>query len=309
MAYIKKSHIIEVSNTQKLHVIELWREAPPKNTNVDTLGAAKPPPLFFLHGAMGNHGIFCSQKFKGLAPFLADYGFRIFMAEHRGRGKSTPLAEHNDFSQHSLITEDIPAFSDFIAMATGQDKQIWVAHSWGGVLMASALARFPRLLSRPSSLIYLGSKRRITAKNIPRLINVDVMWNTLGLWYSRKKGYLPASVFGYPTNESYGYHRDVVHWIGKNSLWRDPTDDFDYGRALSRVALPPMLFLAGEKDLYLGNPKDVKIFMDECGLGEKKIIILGQKNGFKHDYDHINMLTHKDASIDHFPLIKDFICN
>jgi len=65
--------------------------------------------------------------------------------------------------------------------------------------------------------------------------------------------------------------------------------------------MPPSLFVAGAKDPVLGHPIDMRRFMAECGVDERSFRLLGQSSGDRHDYDHINMLTHPDAPEDHFP--------
>ena len=42
--------------------------------------------------------------------------------------------------QFEAIRNDIPLLSDATQELSGQSQQSWIAHSWGGVLMSSALA-------------------------------------------------------------------------------------------------------------------------------------------------------------------------
>lgn len=38
-----------------------------------------------------------------------------------------------------------------------------------------------------------------------------------------------------------------------------------------------------------------------------KFTVLSKKNGNLHDYDHVNMLTHRDVERDHAPLILQWV--
>ena len=82
--------------------------------------------------------------------------------------------------------------------------------------------------------------------------------------------------------------------------WIDPQDYFDYGQAVSELILPPTLHIAGVKDKALAQTIDIQKFMDESGKGIQKMHLYGRKHGHKHDYDHIDMLTHPKAHEDQF---------
>src|SRR5690554_4435560 len=86
----------------RLHLKRLW-------TQKDT------PALFLLHGSMEDGKIFYTESGKGLAPFLAENGFDVFIGDLRGKGQSTPLiSAENNFSQATAYLEDIPDFLDEI---------------------------------------------------------------------------------------------------------------------------------------------------------------------------------------------------
>ena len=47
--------------------------------------------------------------------------------------------------------------------------------------------------------------------------------------------------------------------------------------------------------------------MQETAGKKSEFKVIGKKQGFLHDYDHINLLTHPDAPKDHFPFVLNFI--
>ena len=85
-------------------------------------------------------------------------------------------------------------------------------------------------------------------------------------------------------------------------------DALNYNELFGHFELPPILSFAGEGDAYLGHPHDCAAFLKEIGADiPKSFIHLSQKNGNKHDYDHVSMLPHKDAVDDHFPKLVQWM--
>ena len=97
-------------------------------------------------------------------------------------------------------------------------------------------------------------------------------------------------------------------WVKAGTEWKNWKDGFDYRKALASIKLPPTLFFAGKKDHVLGHPIDVKALIDETGPNQAhEMILLSKENGFKHDYGHIDMLTHPSAANDHFPKALEWL--
>jgi len=267
-------------------------------------GDLQGPVVFMLHGAIENGRIFHSASGKGLAPFLARHGFDVYVADLRGRGGSRPaIGRSSRYGQSEAIAEDIPALVDAIVKLRGAVPQQWVAHSWGGVLLSSVLARFPGYLDRVDSLVYFGSKRTVRVWNLERLFKVDLVWNFLCHLFCALFGYLPARRLGIGSDsETVKSHRQSSAWVRRDA-WVDSDDGFDYGAAIRRLKLPPIWYLAGVNDRALGHPRDVESFMRSAGEQQASFTLLSKENGNLHDYGHIDMLTHPDAARDHFPQV------
>lgn len=66
-------------------------------------------PILMLHGAMSNGRVFYSSRGRGLAPFLAQAGFTVYVMDSAGRGLSTPkLARGFELGQGEVIREQLP---------------------------------------------------------------------------------------------------------------------------------------------------------------------------------------------------------
>ncbi|MCD8528400.1 MAG: hypothetical protein LRY27_00080, partial [Chitinophagales bacterium] len=121
-------------------------------------------------------------------------------------------------------------------------------------------------------------------------------------------GFFPAKRMGIGSDDEPKNHfRQINKWLSKGSMWIDNVDGFDYGKALEEKQLPPLLFLAGENDTLLGHPQDVTLLKNEVKKAPKEYWLLAKKEGYMHDYGHIDMLTHKDAPKDFFGKIVDWM--
>ncbi|MDD2735092.1 MAG: alpha/beta fold hydrolase [Desulfuromonadaceae bacterium] len=271
-------------------------------------GPESGPPVLMLHGAIENGRIFYSGSGKGLAPFLARNGFDVYVADLRGRGKSRPpIKRSSRFGQTEAISEDIPACVEAIKRLRGPVPQQWVAHSWGGVLFSSVLARFPEYTELVRSLVYFGSKRTIRVWSFERIFKVELVWKLLCPLSCLVAGYLPARWLRIGSDsETVKSYRQSAAWV-KHDAWIDSDNGFDYGAAIKKISLPPIWYIAAENDHVLGHPRDVQDFMKSAGRQQCRYTVLSRTNGNLHDYDHISMLTHPDAIHDHFPEVLEWL--
>lgn len=140
------------------------------------------PPILMLHGAMSNGRVFYSQSGRGLGCFLANAGFVVYVLDTAGRGLSLPkISRDFTLGQGEVIREQLPLVQQYVLAIHKQvceeqgkssPSQVhWCAHSWGGVLMASALARYPELQQSVRSLLTFGSKRTIRVKSFKKMVN------------------------------------------------------------------------------------------------------------------------------------------
>lgn len=266
------------------------------------------PPVLLLHGAIENGAIFYSSSGKGLAPFLAAHGFDVYVADLRGHGRSQPpISRASEYGQTEMITEDIPALVQAVEQLRPASPQHWIAHSWGGVLLSACLARYPQMSHQVASQVYFGTKRSVRVWNLQRLMMIDIVWHGLANFLTAVWGYLPARQWRLGSdNETAKYHAQSKGWV-RADAWIDPEDGFDYIAALRNVDLPPTWYLAARNDFSLGHPLDVQRFMREVGQAQSHYTELARANGYRHDYDHISMLTHADAPRDHFPQILTWL--
>lgn len=265
------------------------------------------PAVVMFHGAIENGRIFYSEKGKGLACYLAQQGFNVFVADFRGRGNSRPkIKDDSRHGYYECIVNDIPAVLDYVADKTGQAIHV-VCHSWGGVLFNSSLVRFEKVRKHVLSTVCFGTKRQVRVWNPERLLKVSLIWNRLAPLISRHKGYLDAEKLkigaDFETHESIS---QSVAWV-KPSPWVDPVDGFNYEAAARKIQWPPVWHLTGINDKALGHAKDVELFIKETHNPSARFTKLSKKSGNLMDYDHINILTHPKTLGDHFPEVVSWL--
>ena len=257
------------------------------------------PCVILIHGSIENSRVFYSKSGKGFAPWLSSQGFDVYAVDLPGKGKSEPQVSRSfQQTQTKFITEELPKIIEEISARNNSGVLHLGAHSWGGVLIASMLARKQIAVD---SMVFFASKRRISVFSLKRIIAVDFIWSLVGTISAYLVGYLPAKFLRIGSdNEPKDFFLQTNNWVYRKK-WVDPEDGFDYKKALSNKPVPPTLFLTGINDRVLGNPIDVEVLMNEMPDSRHEFKILGKNYGNRHNYDHIDILTHKAATEDHFP--------
>jgi len=261
--------------------------------------------IFLIHGYFENGKIFYSDSGKGLAPYLAENGYDVFVCDLLGKGDSQPKVTKDFFhSQYDIVTRDIPQYLQEIRKITGVEKVNIGAHSWGGVVVNAYMLRSQD--QNINAFVSFGSKRRISLNNPRKWVLIDFGWDYYGKYIAKKHGFLPGSKLKMGNeNEPRDYYMQTQKWVASKE-WKSEIDQFDYLMAdSSNVA--PSLYITGKGDKILGHPKDVLNHANEVNAKHTEVKIIGKETKHLHDYDHINLLTHKDAPKDHFPLVLAFL--
>lgn len=264
------------------------------------------PTILLIHGSIEDGKIFYSRSGKGFAPFLAQQGFDVFVADLRGKGESTPsVSRKSTVSQTNTILEEIPLLIEKVKELSGSDAIHLGAHSWGGVLLLSAYALFHKKWNI-KSMIFLGTKRRIGIRNWEKFKTIDLGWSLIGSIMTWIYGYLPAKKLKMGSeNEPSTLYFQINKWV-YSKHWIDPETRFNYAEALQKIVLPPIYMYTGINDRLLGHPDDVNRLANELGYQPNlQVRVLSKKQGNLHDYNHLNILTHKDGPSDHFVEIRD----
>jgi len=293
------SHLVDregETGAQQLHVYRIHGQIPGQ-------------PVLLLHGTMSSGRTFYSHSGKGLAPWLAAQGFDVFVPDFSGRGRSRPAVSRGvQHGLHGEIVEDLPAFSAFVAETSGQSRQLWLAHSWGGVIGNACLARVPEVRDRVRGTVWIAPRRVLSVRNWEALLGYHLGWRLLGSVLTPLVGYFPGKALKIGSdNDPARFFHEVSTWLRPGSPWVDPTDGFDYGAAAKRITFPPALWVTGAGETHLGHPSDVQALMEACGQGAALLKVIGRAQGYGQDYGHVDILLHQEGPTDHFPMLAQWL--
>ncbi|CAM2009782.1 alpha/beta fold hydrolase [Acanthopleuribacter pedis] len=286
---------------QALHV----PVAPGVTVHVQRIHGPLPgPPVLLLHGSLGNGRVFYAKSGKGLAPFLARQGFDTYSVDLRGRGGSRPkVSRRADYGQTEALLEDLPAACAAVKQMNGAYPRFWVAHSWGGAMLMSFLARFPALRSHLAAAVFFGSKRVIRRDSLGKKLILNLGFDTLGSLLARVVGYLHGRHLGFGDDaESKKFYRQTRSWL-RGAPWIDSDDGYDYLQRLQAISPLPVLHFTGVRDRVMAEAGDIRRFMVEYGGRDSELRVLSRDAGNHKDYGHIDILTEPAAVDDHFPQV------
>jgi pimeloyl-ACP methyl ester carboxylesterase len=102
--------------------------------------AVKPEPIVFLHGGPGVRFMPWDSPIYG--AFAAD-GFRVYLYDQAGSGASALLPHSKDYTIERFV-EDLEA----VRLQLHADRMILIGHSWGSLLAASYMAKYPTHVSK-----------------------------------------------------------------------------------------------------------------------------------------------------------------
>ncbi|MCR8923547.1 alpha/beta fold hydrolase [Dasania sp. GY-MA-18] len=261
-------------------------------------------PVFMLHGLLEDGTAFYDENGKGLACYMAQQGYDVYVADLRGKGHSWPAIQANSqVGVHQHITEDIPALLKKIQSIRGNAPQIWLGHGWGSVLLTAYYARNTHCLAPVAQMLHLGARRQTLLSTPLKRFVFNTLWRRLGGLGISLNGYLPSRFLCLgDCKESSSDYQDYLSW-SLSDAWLDPKDGFDYGAAITNKTLPPSLYVASVGDAIYGDVVDARSFMRQLGPHDGRMLILDKKAGSLNNYKHNELLKHADAEQDHFPHI------
>lgn len=231
--------------------------------HAEAFGNPTHPMALFLHGGPG------ADYRNGLrTKELADYGYYVVFYDQRGSGLSK--RHPKDSYTIDVMIQDVRAVIAHFR-TSDQQKVFLIGHSWGGMLTAAVIDKYPdeidgAVLAEPGGLTSesveeYGSKTRTPALTGEALN--DVMY--LDQFISG--GENDHEILDYKLNviSSTVFEENNIEGIeGPSPFWRNgavvlnalmdiaATDGFDFTTNLKRYD-KPVLFLYGEKNLAYGK--------------------------------------------------------
>lgn len=257
-------------------------------------------PIVLVHGSFTNRGFWLSSQGIGLARYLVENGFDVWLMEMRGHGLSPRNQEYkNNCLEHYALT-DVPAINEFVIEKTGL-KPIWLGHSLGGVLISTAIASGALPEIQVAAIALLGTQvvRRRWFLQVPLVTSLGKLWFTMMSEMDGRKLKIG------PENEPAGIAKEYLRWLGMLGRWRLKQNKTPLLAKWQGVDIP--LFAMVGKDDQSDPAKYCQRFFDLCGSDEKVFKLLAKEEGFSRDFGHVDMVVSKDAAKEVWPELSRWL--
>lgn len=256
-------------------------------------------PVFMLPGFLCQSDLYLPDEGEGLAGFLVEAGFDVYIAELRGKGESWPaVTRHSDTGVHQAITEDIPLFITQIARTRPDQPQLWVGQGFSSALLAATYARLSQLPAPVCGMIHFAATRFYNMSSWSQTLQY-MFWQWRHYSGSLIRGYVQQGMGSSRCRESRQMFADLQQWH-RSAEWEDPVDTFDYRQAIRKKGAPPSLYYALNKKTLWGSLESSRSFIRELGHHDARLVGLGKASGNKRNYRQYSMINNPDARDDHF---------
>ncbi len=269
-------------------------------TRLDGIGAtAQGSPVVLVHGTFCQRSFWISGKGIGLGPYLRERGLDVWIVEFRGHGRSPRDRRYRRWSAEDHLRHDLPTVQALVQRETGRCAH-WVGHSWGGTAILGSLAGGWLDQGAVASAVVLGANvtegDEWMKRRLPRL----------GAWLVLTAlGRFPAPLLRMgPEPESRAYILEFYRWKGFDPCW-ETRGGRSYWDGIRGIGIPLLAFAAANdtNDPWPG----CRHLFDEVGSADKEFVLLGEAQGFSHDYQHVEMIIGKDAQAEVWPRIGDWV--
>lgn len=259
--------------------------------------------VMMLHGLMQDSSVFFDPlRGGGLAYYLAELGYDVFVCSLRGRDASPDLLKQGSFGMQQVLKEDMALIWRAVDKRCRHPDRYLVGYQFGGVLWSAFLARCPELLDAVRGIIHFCPQRMIAPGGRRKrfwygFLEAGVL-PTLG----KILGYIPSQRFSVnKQNESLPFYTDAIRW--RNDKWQDPWDGFDYQSVMADLQFPPSLYFVTLRQPWQEFADDCRSYMFELGDHNARMIKLGSGAGNLADYRRHELCTDLNAEKDYFPYL------
>ncbi len=284
------------------------------------------PPVLLVHGMGASHLNWDYRAEVSLAHALSEQGWDVWVPSMRGdpdtEGPWRLEARRYDFDDFAQL--DLPAVVDAVLARTGERDLLWVGHSMGGILLYTALARYPHKIRAGVAVCspgvfddpvgaawmvkaaapLLGGDRRIPARALGRasvgLGRINPLISRVGNPDNLDRAVVNGMAKHALVDLTAGIGRQVVLWLREGELvdsWGEPylTD------ADPEV---PLLLMGAAADRIVAAA-DVEATCARYSQCEYRL--LGLEGGMSLDYGHIDPVVGMSAPTEVYPIIVEFL--
>lgn len=260
------------------------------------------PVVVLNHGSFTDRRFWLSRKGVGLARYLAESGYDVWLFEHRGHGFSPRNDDyiHNNVEQY--IQDDIAAVSDFVLEQSGK-KPIWIGHSLGALINVSALAYGSLNEQNCSGLALFGTQVSFRRW----FYYVPLMSTVLSVITRFMKDISGEKMKLGPQNEPAGIAREMFARKGLFGRWMMRKQKIDLlERWSSEEQSLPIVLFSGVHDVS-DPPKHGKRLVEAYGGTRKQFHELSVASGYQNNYGHVDMVVSKQAAQEVWPALERWL--
>ncbi len=262
-------------------------------------GSTPPTPVVLVHGTYCMRSFWISSKGIGMGAYLWEQGFDVWIPELRGHGLSPKGSSFSGFSVEDQIRHDLPAVQKYVQQITGIPV-FWIGHSFGGLCIIAALGMQHLDQNLMLGMVTFGSQISLgdCYLKIPPLAWIIALLLKI-------LGHLPAPKLGLgPEIEPAGVILETIRWKKLFGKWTD-SNGRSYWEGLQDIRIPVLTFAAANDK---NDPAEGCRILHECYAGrDKTFLVLGKAGGFAKDYDHVGMVVSKEAQVEVWPRISQWI--
>jgi pimeloyl-ACP methyl ester carboxylesterase len=297
-------------------------------------GGAKGLPVLVVHGIVTNGRNCDLDEEHSIARTLAARGFDVWVPSLRGVGESEhrpqPMGAGPDgYDFDAYARRDLPALVEYVRARTGRELR-YVGHSMGGMLLYAYLSAGGTGIARavtlgsPSRLHWTGELeslvkdfaflagltgwaplRSMSEATIPLHGAVDGPIERLLINPENTRPDVWQKLIAVGVDDLPGsLVEQFARWAEKDRI--DSQDgSLDYIAGLEKVQVP-MMVVAGKID-GIAPPWVVRPAFERLGAAEKRWLVVGEANGARADYNHMDLLVGDRASVEVFEPVARFL--
>jgi len=255
-------------------------------------------PVIFLPGMFSNRRFWLSDKRMGLAAHLSDQGYDCWMIDRRGLGESGQ-DNYKNISLMQCIEHDLPAVQSFV-YAQNPQAAFWVGHSFGGVLNALSLAQGHLISKQVAGLVNFSSQLTVGKKLLNKPYSAVIYSSTALL------GHFPARKLKMgPDNEAPEAMRDCCRLVDWAKADRSTVNADSFWKGFDEITQPVLAF--GSEGDTVDPAAGCRELIAPMRSENKNFITLGVQHGHRKDYDHVGMLVSKDAALEVWPMVSQWL--
>lgn len=264
-------------------------------------------PVIMLHGSFTNRGFWLSHKGTGLARYLLDEGYDVWLYEAPGHGFSPRNKDYKRNTMENYVLHDMPAVQAFVEEKTQQHAH-WIGHSLGGVTIASAVAAGLLNKDNTQTVVLLGTQILRT----PWYLWIPFAGLLMRTCISMTGELQGRTLKIGPEAEPAGLINEYLARHGWFGSWKLVSTKQRLMPAW-QLADVPLLSIAAKADTSDPESYCRRFFKrygrkhENSDLIEKEYACLSKKQGYSKDYGHVDMVVSKEAEMDVWPKISQWL--